>query len=389
MSASALSPNDIAIDHQLTEISERFRFLLDVTPVEVEGERRRFLRGDTAEPEFSYRPLEEDPDVFFAMLEQVDAGAVEDPTLGHLIRAKQRELELQVEMLRARCTDQFLPLSIELYGAVGSTLLKQAQEILDRVPASHQVDGARLDAVAFAALAEEELDHYRAVDPDIGAHVEVRPDTTGIMVAGSVLLVSETASVARDRVHALLQHEVGTHILTHVNGTCQPLGLLAVGLAGYEETQEGLGVLAEMLVGGLSPIRLRQIAARVIAVHEMIDGASFVDVHGSLTAAGLSPTGAFTTTMRVFRSGGLTKDAIYLRGLVDLLGHLSEGGELEMLLVGKLSLADLPLVGDLLDREVLGGPRLRPLYLDDPAVPVRLEEAAAVTDLSQLFEEAP
>ena len=47
---------------------------------------------------------------------------------------------------------------------------------------------------------------------------------------------------------ALLHHEVGTHLVTHVNGTHQPIKVLGVGLAGYDETQEGLAVLAEYLV---------------------------------------------------------------------------------------------------------------------------------------------
>ena len=51
---------------------------------------------------------------------------------------------------------------------------------------------------------------------------------------------------------ALLQHEIGTHVVTHVNGSRQPLRLLGAGLAGYDETQEGLAVFAEYLVGGLT-----------------------------------------------------------------------------------------------------------------------------------------
>ena len=39
--------------------------------------------------------------------------------------------------------------------------------------------------------------------------------------------------------------------------------------------------------------------------------------------------------MRVFRSGGMTKDAIYLRGLVELLEHLGAGGSLDPLWLGK------------------------------------------------------
>ena len=39
----------------------------------------------------------------------------------------------------------------------------------------------------------------------------------------------------------------------------------------------------------------------------------------------------------VFRGGGLTKVALYLRGLVEILDHIGGGGELEPLLVGKVA----------------------------------------------------
>ena len=54
--------------------------------------------------------------------------------------------------------------------------------------------------------------------------------------------------------------------------------------------------------------------------------------------------------MRVYRSGGLIKDAIYLRGLERLLVHLGAGRSLEPLLVGKLDLVHIP---------VMEEPRLR------------------------------
>ena len=93
--------------------------------------------------------------------------------------------------------------------------------------------------------------------------------------------------------------------------------------------------------------------------------------------------------MRAFRSGGLTKDAIYLRGVLDLLEHLGAGGVLDLLWVGKLSLQDLPLVADLVDRGAVNGPALLPRYLDDPATASRLRRAAATTDVTQLIEGTP
>ncbi len=76
----------------------------------------------------------------------------------------------------------------------------------------------------------------------------------------------------------------------------------------------------------------------------MIAGDSFARVHRHLVDIGFGPKSAFTTTARVFRSGGFTKDIIYLRGFFSVLEHLAGGGELDLLWLGKLSLEDLPLV---------------------------------------------
>ena len=384
--STILSDADLAIDRELARVSDSFRLLLDLTPVDVEEQRRAYLRGTGTEPAFTYRPLEDEPEVTRAVLDAVPVADVDDPTLGHLLRAKHRELDRQLDLLAARGTSDFLSLSIELYGTVAPGLLEHAESLLDRIDAAHTTtDGERIDATRFAALAQAELDHYRAIDPDLGVHVEIRPDTSGILVSGRDLLVSEAARLDPRRAHALLQHEIGTHLVTYLNGTYQPIRVMATGLAGYDETQEGLAVLAEYLVGGLSPERLRQLAARVVAVHRMVAGASFADVHEHLLDAGFSRSGAFTITARAFRSGGLTKDAIYLRGLLEVLGHLAEGGTLDLLWLGKLSLEDLPLVSDLAERGVLHGPRLLPRYLDDPEVAARLESAAGLTDPAALI----
>ncbi|MCH5599357.1 flavohemoglobin expression-modulating QEGLA motif protein [Niabella ginsengisoli] len=60
----------------------------------------------------------------------------------------------------------------------------------------------------------------------------------------------------------MLQHEIGTHVVTYYNGKAQPLELFSIGVPGYEELQEGLAVLAEYLNDGLTNSRMRTLAAR-------------------------------------------------------------------------------------------------------------------------------
>lgn len=383
-----LSAPDRAVDLALAELSQNFRFILDITPVNADDARSAFLEGTVTDPVFTYRELEADPDVARELLGRIDVGAVEDATLGHLLRAKHRELELQLDMLQARGSDDFLHLSIELYGGVSPQLREQAEKVLLEVTETEPPTDP-LDADEFLALALAEIDHYRSSDPEVEMHAEIRADVTGVMVSGDTLLIGEKAHVQRSRSAALLHHEVGTHLVTQVNGAHQPIKVLGAGLSGHDETQEGLAVLAEIGCGGLTPFRLRQLASRVVTVHRLITGDSFAEAHAALVDSGFPASSAFTTVMRVYRSGGMTKDVIYLRGLVDLLGHLRAGGDLDPLWLGKFSLDDLPLIEDLQQRGVLRPARLLPRYLDDTRTAANLQRAAGIDKLSELLEGQP
>ncbi len=384
-SDDGLSPADLAVDHQLALLAGSFRFLLDITPVDADDLRDDFIAGRDPEPDFTYRELEADPAVVRAELAAVDLADVEDPVLGQLLRAKHREMELQLDMLEARDTEDFLPLSVELYGGVSPSLRRQAEGLLAGITRT-EPSAEALDAEEFLAMAEAEIALYRADDPDLDMHAEIRADVNGVMVSGDVLLIGPETKVQQARVQALLHHEVGTHLVTQANGSHQPIKVLGVGLAGYDETQEGLAVLAEIACGGLTAFRLRQLASRVVTVHRMIGGATFAEAYEALVADDFPEASAWTTVMRVYRSGGMTKDAIYLRGLVELLEHLGADGSLDRLWLGKFSLRDLPLIGDLEGRGLLRPPRVLPRYLHDPQTHANLARAAGTEDLGTLLE---
>ncbi|HMQ55943.1 MAG TPA: DUF1704 domain-containing protein, partial [Anaerolineae bacterium] len=148
---------------------------------------------------------------------------------------------------------------------------------------------------------------------------------------------------------------------------------LYAGLAGYEELQEGLAVLAEFLVGGLSRPRLRLLAGRVVAAQCLIEGATFIETFRVLYRTyGFSQRTAFTVTMRIYRGGGLTKDAVYLRGLVAVLKYIAEGGQLDPLFVGKIAADHVPIIKELQWRQVLRPTPLYPRYMRTPELNQRL-----------------
>jgi uncharacterized protein (TIGR02421 family) len=366
------------VDRELAQIDRSFDLLLQATPVNAESAWREFRRGKFERPPvFYYRPLVIDPTLQKRRLYAIPVEKIEDPTLSYLFRQKQEELDRQITLLSDIDSPRFLPESLQIYGGVSDSLLEQATTLLDRVPTRSGEDTLRgqLSAAEFASRAEKELDYYRKQCPDFSSSVHLREDLyTGMMVSGDQLLIGGRTRVPKRRVDALLQHEIGTHLVTRYNGRIQPFQQLEVGLAGYDGLQEGLAVLSEYLVGELSRFRIRVLAARVIAAHRLVDGASFIDTFRMLDRTfEFSQRTAYTITMRTYRGGGLTKDAVYLRGLLQILKYIREGDDLEPLYIGKVASSHLPLIAELRARGVIKPPALQPRYLQDQGAMKKIE----------------
>ncbi|MBL7077493.1 MAG: DUF1704 domain-containing protein [Kiritimatiellae bacterium] len=303
------------VDRMLAEASDQFDFLLQLTPVNAEQAWSKFKRSRyQGSPTFHYRPLPAEPAVLKRRLYRAPVERIEDPALALIFREKMDEVDRQITMLQDRSTPRALHESIQLFGAVEDDLLDLAVHVLSAIPPRSRERRSKgyLGPEQVAQLARREIAYLRRQDPTLNAGVEVRSDISGMLVSRGNLLISDHLRVPESRAPALLQHEVGTHVLTFHNGRCQPFRQLCAGLAGYEALQEGLAVLSEYLVGGLSRPRLRLLAGRVVAVQCLLEGASFIDTYRRLeTDHGFADRSAFMVAMRVYRGGGLTKDAVY------------------------------------------------------------------------------
>lgn len=374
----AVSRADRAID----DVAQSFDFLLAVTPINATAAWEEFQHaGFERAPRLLYRPLAFEVDRQKKGLFSVRLDHFEDPVLTTLYREKQQELDLQLSLLAARETPRFIELGRALYGPVEPALLKAAKDILSAVKPGRGVKGRDGEDADFAFVerrANAMIKSYASAYEGFSAAIELRDDLpAGLMVSGGRLMISRNTVMARSRVEALLSHEVGVHLLTYFNGSAQGLRLFRSGLAGYEGAQEGLAVLAEYLVGGMTATRLRLIAARVIGCAHMLDGASFAQCFSHMRELGLSPTSAFNLVLRVYRGGGLAKDAIYLRGLLEILAHLRAGGALDPFWMGKIAASHFGVMQELSTRGLLKAPRLVPQFLSHPKSEARLAIAQA------------
>ncbi|PTE08675.1 flavohemoglobin expression-modulating QEGLA motif protein [Mesorhizobium helmanticense] len=379
----------VRADRAIDEVASTFDFLLAVTPINAEPAWLEFQAGAFERvPTLLYRPLEFEVAAQKRKLYSVSLDHLEDPLLTRLLSEKRQELDLQLSMLAARETPGFAELGRALYGSVEPGLAARARAILEKAPGVAAARQEGLGADAVAAAARDMIAGYRAAYPDFDASVEIRGDLpAGLLVSRNRLLVSRDTNLPPERLTALLSHEIGVHLLTYFNGDAQGLAIFRNGLAGYEGMQEGLAVLAEYLVGGMTAARLRLIAARVVACQAMLNGATFEETFGILHRDfGLDERSAFNVVLRVYRGGGLAKDAIYLRGIVQVLDHLRHGGSLTPFWIGKISAAHFGAIQELNARGLLRAPRLEPAFLSSDAARPRLKKAMAGIDPIDMVE---
>ncbi len=360
------------VDQELVDISTSFDFLLLVTITNHEEAWEKFAKSkfNTA-PTFQYRLLPVNPDKLKRRLYNIPIEDVDDPTLSYIFRDKRNEVDRMLNMILERETPHFKYSSIQVFGGVEEELHQTARKILSessrqQAKAEGEEEGELISAEEFADLGRKEIEFLRGQYPALDATVQIRDDIEGLMVSQGQLLVDHHFQARRSRAEALIQHEVGTHVLTYYNGKAQPLKQLYAGTPGYEDLQEGLAVLAEYLVGGLSIGRLRTLAARVVAVKSMLEGADFIQTFRLLHKEwDFEAEAAFSLTARIYRGGGLTKDAVYLKGLIELLKYLSSGGKLEPLLIGKIRQDYIPFIEELMNRKILRPSPLRPRYFSN------------------------
>lgn len=377
------------IDKKLTDIEQSYQFLWLVSPSNIQQIKERFFESGFEEVlNYHYRLLPVDPDVLKRALYNLPMEEIEDPAISYIFREKREELDQQITMLGERGSRNFFYNSLRLYQGVDENVYKEAKNLLAEIEeVEYNYEGQLIDSLEFSSMARREFDYFREQDPEFKSQVHIRPDVNVMMVSQGELYIPRDYKLNAAEAHALIQHEVGTHVLTYHNGSQQPLRQMSIGLAHYDPLQEGLAVLAEYFTGGLTANRLRTLAGRVIAGKALIEGADFQEIFRLLTLKyGFSAERSFNVTSRIMQGGGFLKDIIYLEGLISLRDHLKNGGEYENLLAGKFGLRHFGVIKELTERKILKKGRLRPRYIMNSDFEMKIKLIREGIPLSQMIK---
>ena len=376
-----------ALDQRLVEAVRGIRVLSAVSwPASRE---RKFLDawagGREVMPKIEY--AKRDLSAQRAELDAIAREADVSHPLGAYLRRSACSWTVAAQMLEALGSTQVAAHSIALYGKPDDELPGGGQTNLDAARYFLSIAEKLGDGLAADSDNDEDIPApalrdqlQRDVDAFFGTgvvRVELDDDLTAKAAAGAtrIRLRASTSFNAYDR-SQLLAHEAFVHTLTALNGRAQPvLKSLSRTSPRATATQEGLAVFAELMSGSIDIARLKRISLRILAIHQALQGADFVEVFRFFREHGQNERDSFTSAQRVFRgvplTGGaaFTKDNVYLAGLLTVHTFFRWAFKrrrldlLHNLFAGKFALEDVILLAPCFAEGTLSAPRYLPPWV--------------------------
>jgi len=353
-----INENLLKTDKQLFDLLKNIEVLAVVNPINTSIEKNKFFKNKFSKvPNFRYNPIRINSFNLKQDLLSLPLQDIQDVSIRNLYKAVVNSYFDKIDMISSLNTDKFLYNSLRYFGRPSKKDLQNASYILLLPDISDEAKKQPVyDAKTAMVSFKEELDDY-----GIEAKIEMSNMVISqVMVLNSKksILFQPQAIFKRKELQALIEHEIGIHMVTTTNSNRQKLKIFNLGLPVNTLTQEGLAILVEYLSGNITLHRLKKIAFRVIIVDMMCSGADFIECFNLLrNDYNVEQNIAFNTVTRVFRGGGFTKDYLYLSGFVQMLRFWEEQHDLVPLLVGKTSLLYYNTIEEMIGREMISPPK--------------------------------
>lgn len=360
-----LEPAVLKVDRRLFDIAKGLETLFYINPINIPTERKQFFKhAGNYQPLFRYRQLDIDPFQFKERLYRLPIDDIRDPSIQSLYRDVIDTLSEKIGMLVKAGQNDFLYESLKYYGEPSHTDKLNARFLLH----ARSVEAEEERTVTTTQLTQQMRDAAKRWG------MECKVETSTKLVAAAMVsnsrktvMIAKNLSLSPLEANSLVHHELGVHMATTLNAHAQHLKVFSLGLPGNTLTQEGLAILNEYHSGNMTLKRMQGLALRVLAVSNMLEYGDFRQTFSMLTEEyHMNHDDAFKLAVRVYRGGGFTKDYLYLNGVSTAL-KLHQTQDIKNLYVGKTGFNYLPIINEMVDRQLIQKPEFYPSYLDSPA----------------------
>jgi uncharacterized protein (TIGR02421 family) len=309
--------------------------------------------------------------------------------VGSIMMRMCREYSRVVEMLLSRGTPKFTEISQELYGSsedafhIGAPTLKDLATLISTTlsniknQVTTQGDIKTFSSEETVAILRKRFVSYFG---DKTPRVQISDGILADAAAGAERIkIHKGLTFSEREIRTFEVHEGWVHLGTTLNGMSQPVcTFLSKGPPSSTITQEGLAIITEVFTFASYPGRLKRLTNRIIAVNMAEEGANFLEVYNFYRKQGLTEHESYHATTRVFRGsladgGPFTKDLSYSKGFILIYNYIRlavQRGlvtQIPLLFLGKTTLEDVHILGDLIEEQIVTPPKYIPAPFQDIA----------------------
>ncbi|WP_034258192.1 flavohemoglobin expression-modulating QEGLA motif protein [Altibacter lentus] len=333
-------PNLFRIDQQLNKLVQKIELLNYVNPINIEQEKRNFFASKyNINPNFKYRKIDFDAHKLQQALFSQDIDSIRDPDTQKFYRDVIYDYSGLVQCIETIGKGRkFYYNALKSFGTPTQKDVENAQFIL------HFQDEEYNQEMFPVFSADEATEYFLEFSKKYDFEVSIKHSTkitAAAMVQNNTqrMLLKKNHRFSANQLKVLANHEIGVHLVTTFNGMKQALKIFHNGFPNNVETQEGLAVFSEYMSDCLTLYRLKELSYRVLAADSLHKGFNFCDTFDLLhNQYKLNREEAYNISLRAHRGGGFTKDYKYLTGLKKVYDHYKTGGDLSLMLTGKVSL---------------------------------------------------
>ncbi|MAP56045.1 tyrosine/phenylalanine carboxypeptidase domain-containing protein [Altibacter sp.] len=333
-------PNLFKIDQTLNKLVQKIELLNYINPINIEQEKRNFFASKyNINPNFKYRKIDFDAHKLQQALFSQDIDSIRDPETQKFYRDVIYDYSGLVQCIETIGKGRkFYYNALKSFGTPTQKDVENAQFIL------HFQDEEYNQEMFPVFSADEATEYFMEFSKKYDFEVSIKHSTkitAAAMVQNNTqrMLLKKNHRFSANQLKVLANHEIGVHLVTTFNGMKQSLRIFHNGFPNNVETQEGLAVFSEYMSDCLTLYRLKELSYRVLAADSLHKGFSFCDTFDLLhNQYKLNREEAYNISLRAHRGGGFTKDYKYLTGLKKIYDHYNAGGDLSLLLTGKVSL---------------------------------------------------
>lgn len=339
------------IDKKVCSINEQIGLLSRLKPINIEEERKTFLKNPAHSPKFIYKKHDLDTNYFINELKKIPR-LINHPLMPLYLR-KIEEIKNKLLLVKHAGQLELLEYSHKVFGEVNERQYEQAVKFIKESEFSPDTSKKlKLDDIVKRTekfLVNKKLSRWKIK--------VLETSISGMQInKKNTIFVSKKSKITAFRFQALLAHEIETHIYRLENGRLQKYRLFEQGTANYLTTEEGLAIYNQNKLGLPLGNKYLRPALNVIATYHA-NNMSFVELfHYLVKNMNLTEEKSWWVCLRVKRGlqdtnqpGALTKDLAYFNGQQIVLQLVKDKGvnEIKKLYIGKIGITDLKYLGDI------------------------------------------